>query len=57
MIGKWHNGFVVDKEYLKILCDDMRVPESTRIIWEDVKKILLSSLGIQYDRTIKNLEE
>ncbi len=57
MIGKWHNGFVVDKEYLKILCDDMRVPENTRIIWEDVKKILLSSLGIQYERTIKNLEE
>ncbi len=57
MIGKWHNGAVVDKEYLKLLSEDMRVPESSREIWESTKEILLTSIGLPYTRTSRNTEE
>jgi hypothetical protein len=57
MIGKWHNGTVVDKDYLRTLSEDMRVPENTRESWEKVKEILLNSLGLKYTKDITAPEE
>ena len=51
MIGKWHNGVVVDKDYLKTLSNEMRVPENSRKIWETVKEILLLSLGFKFTKS------
>jgi hypothetical protein len=57
MIGKWHNGAVVDKEYLRSLSEDMRVPEGSRKSWEEVKEILLNSLGLKYEKNSPVVEE
>lgn len=50
MIGKYHNGMIVDKYYLKKLSEDMRVPENTRAHWELIREIMLKSIGAPYER-------
>jgi hypothetical protein len=44
MIGKWHNGRVVDDEYLKLLCKEMTVDSKYENEWNTLKAILLTSL-------------
>ena len=44
MIGKWHNGRVVDKEYLINLTKSIKVLPSYEENWKEVKEILLKSL-------------
>lgn len=50
MIGKYHNGMIVDKYYLKQLAEDMRIPDTSLELWDTVKDILLKSIGVPYEK-------